>query len=170
MPDDFSAGAWLIIFLVIQRFAELAVAKWNSVRLLEAGAREFGASHYHLIVALHAFWLLGLWIFGHDRSVNLVGLGLFVLLQGARLWVLFSLGGRWTTRVIVMPGASKVTRGPYRWLNHPNYWVVAFEIALVPLTLGLPVFALVFSVTNAAILFLRIRVEEKALAWAAASS
>jgi methyltransferase len=169
MPDSLATGAWLIIFLVIQRFAELAVAKWNSVRLLEAGAREFGASHYHLIVALHAFWLLGLWMFGHDRSVNPVGLGLFVLLQGARLWVLFSLRGRWTTRVIVVPGAPKVKRGPYRWLNHPNYWVVAFEIALVPLTLGLPVFALVFSVANAAVLFLRIRVEEKALAWAAAS-
>ena len=78
-----------------------------------------------------------------------------------------SLGQRWTTRVVVLPGASPVARGPYRWLRHPNYAVVVFEIAVVPLALGLPLFALVFSAANAAVLARRIRVENQALAWAA---
>jgi methyltransferase len=80
--------------------------------------------------------------------------------------VLASLGGRWATRVIVLPGAAAVARGPYRWFRHPNYWVVVLEIAVVPLALGLPVFALVFSLANAALLAVRIRVENRALAWA----
>ena len=77
-----------------------------------------------------------------------------------------SLGRRWTTRVIVLPGAAPVARGPYRWLRHPNYLIVVLEIAVVPLALGLPLFALVFSLANAALLAYRIRVENQALAWA----
>ena len=73
----------------------------------------------------------------------------------------------WTTRVIVLPSASSVARGPYRWLRHPNYVVVVFEIAVVPLALGLPLFALVFSLANTTLLAYRIRVENQALAWAA---
>ena len=84
------------------------------------------------------------------------------------MWVIASLGRRWTTRVIVLPGAAPVARGPYRWLRHPNYLIVILEIAVVPLALGLPLFALVFSLANAALLVYRIRVENKALAWAQA--
>jgi methyltransferase len=83
---------------------------------------------------------------------------------------MFSAGGRarrWTTRVIVRRGAAPVTRGPYRWLKHPNHLIVALEIAVVPLALGLPVFALIFSIANAALLVYRIRIENEALAWAA---
>jgi methyltransferase len=159
-------GAWLITFLVVQRFAELGFAQWNTVRLRGAGGVEFGASHYPLMVALHVFWLLGLWMFGHARSVNPIWLVFFILLQAGRLWVIASLGRRWTTRVIVLPGAPPVARGPYRWLRHPNYVVVALEIAVVPLALGLPLFALVFSAANAALLTYRIGVENQALAWA----
>ena len=118
------------------------------------------------MVALHAFWLLGLWMFGHDRAIDPLWLTVFVLLQAGRLWVIASLGRRWTTRIIVLPGAAPVARGPYRWLRHPNYLVVALEIAVVPLALGLPLFALVFSLANAALLATRIRVENQALAWA----
>jgi methyltransferase len=159
-------GAWLIVFLVMQRFAELGFAQWNTVRLRAAGGVEFGASHYPLMVALHVFWLLGLWMFGHARSVNPIWLAFFILLQAGRLWVIASLGRRWTTRVIVLPGAPPVARGPYRWLRHPNYVVVALEIAVVPLALGLPLFALVFSAANVALLAYRIGVENQALAWA----
>ena len=150
----------------MQRLAELGLAQWNTVRLRAQGGVEFGAAHYHLMVALHAFWLLGLWILGHDRNVDPLWLTVFILLQVARLWVIASLGRRWTTRVIVLPGAAPIARGPYRWLRHPNYLVVIAEIAVVPLALGLPLFALVFSLANAALLAHRIRVENQALAWA----
>ena len=159
-------GAWLLAFVVLQRFAELSLAQWNAARLRAAGGVEFGASHYPLLVALHASWLLGLWVFGHGRSVDPIWLAVFILLQAARLWVIASLGRRWTTRVIVLPGASPVAHGPYRWLRHPNYVVVTLEIAVVPLALGLPLFALVFSAANAALLTYRIGVENEALAWA----
>jgi methyltransferase len=159
-------GAWLIAFLVVQRLAELGLARWNTMRLRAVGGVEFGASHYPLIVALHAFWLLGLWMFGHARSVDPIWLAVFILLQAGRLWVIASLGRRWTTRVIVLPGASPVARGPYRWLRHPNYAVVVLEIAVVPLALGLPLFALMFSAANAALLAYRIGVENQALSWA----
>ena len=160
-------GAWLVAFLIVQRLAELGLAQWNTARLRVAGAIEFGAAHYPLIVVLHGLWLLGLWMLGHDHSVDPLWLAVFILLQAGRLWVIVSLGRRWTTRVIVLPGASPVARGPYRWLRHPNYVVVVLEIAVVPLALGLPLFALVFSLANAVLLATRIRVENQAQAWAA---
>jgi methyltransferase len=159
-------GGWLVAFLIVQRLAELALAQWNTMRLRRAGGVEFGGNHYPLLVALHAFWLVGLWMFGHGRAVDPVWLAVFVLLQAARVWVIASLGRRWTTRVIVLPGAAPVVRGPYRWLRHPNYLIVVLEIAVVPLALGMPVFALAFSLANAAVLVLRIGVENRALAWA----
>ena len=159
-------GGWLVAFLIVQRLAELGLAQWNTVRLRAAGGVEFGAAHYPLMVALHTFWLLGLWMLGHDRSVDPFWLAIFVLLQAGRLWVIASLRSRWTTRVIVVPGAAPVARGPYRWLRHPNYLIVVLEIAVVPLALGLPYFALGFSLANAALLAYRIRVESRALAWA----
>jgi methyltransferase len=160
-------GGWLVVFLVGQRLAELAFAQWNTWRLRAAGGIEFGAAHYPVMVALHACWLLGLWALGHAHAVDRVWLAVFVLLQAGRVWVIASLGTRWTTRVIVMPGTAPIMRGPYRWLSHPNYLIVALEIAVVPLALGLPLFALVFTIANAALLALRIRVETAALAWAA---
>ena len=160
-------GAWLVTFLIVQRLAELGLAQWNTARLRVGGGVEFGASHYPLMVALHAAWLLGLWMLGHDHPVDPLWLAVFILLQAGRLWVIASLGQRWTTRVIVLPSASSVARGPYRWLRHPNYVVVVFEIAVVPLALGLPLFALVFSLANTTLLAYRIRVENQALAWSA---
>lgn len=163
-------GAFLLAFLAVQRLAELALAQWNTVRLRAAGGVEFGASHYPLMVALHALWLLGLWLVAHDRPVDRVWLAVFVLLQLGRLWVIASLGRRWTTRVIVLPGAPPVARGPYRFMSHPNYLVVTLEIAVVPLALGLPVYAAVFSLLNAAMLACRIGAENRALAWARAAA
>ena len=151
----------------MQRLAELGFAQWNTARLRAAGGIEFGAAHYPLMVALHALWLLGLGVLGYDHAVDPLWLALFILLQAGRLWVIASLGWRWTTRVIVLPGAAPVVRGPYHWLRHPNYAVVVLEIAVVPLALRLPLFALVFSIANAALLAWRIRVENQALTWAA---
>lgn len=160
-------GAWLVAFLIVQRLVELGLAQFNTGRLRAKGAVEFGAAHYPLIVVLHALWLLGLWALGHDRPINSFWLVVFVLLQIGRVWVIASLGTRWTTRVIVLRGAARVARGPYRWLKHPNYLIVVLEIAVVPLALGLPMFALIFSIANAALLVYRIRIENEALAWAA---
>lgn len=159
-------GAWLVAFLIVQRLAELGYAQWNTVRLRANGGVEFGARHYPLLVALHALWLFGLWVFGHDHNVDPFWLTLFILLQASRIWVIATLGRRWTTRIIVLPRAVPVARGPYHWLRHPNYLVVVLEIAVVPLGLGLPLFALLFSLANAALLTYRIRVENQALAWA----
>jgi methyltransferase len=135
--------------------------------LLAAGGIEFGRSHYPLIVALHVAWLVCLVIFGADRPVDRWLLAIFVLLQVARVWTIASLGRRWTTRVIAVPGGPRVTRGPYRLLRHPNYWIVAAEFLVVPLALGLPMVAVIFFVLNAILLLaVRIKAEEAALAWA----
>ncbi|MGI8525455.1 MAG: isoprenylcysteine carboxyl methyltransferase family protein [Pseudolabrys sp.] len=163
-------GGWLIAFLVAQRLAELGLARWNANRLLARGGVEFGGAHYPLLVALHAFWIMALWVFGHDRPVNLFWLAVFAALQAGRVWVIASLGRRWTTRVIVLPGSPPVANGPYRFIRHPNYWVVTGEIAVVPLALGLPALALIFSLANAAVLYLRISTENAALAWAASAA
>ena len=160
-------GGWLVVFLAAQRLAELAYAQRNTARLRAAGGVEFGASHYPIMVGLHALWLLGLWVWGHAHALDRGWLAVFVVLQAGRIWAIASLGARWSTRVIVIPGATPIVRGPYRWLHHPNYLIVTLEIAVVPLALGLPLFALAFTITNAALLALRFRVETAALAWAA---
>lgn len=159
-------GAWLVAFVTAQRLTELMLARRNTARLKAEGAIEFGAAHYPFMVALHAAWLFALAWLGYGRPVSPVWLAVFFLLQAGRAWVIASLGRRWTTRVLVLPGAPPVARGPYRWLRHPNYLIVALEIAVVPMALGLPGVALAFSLANTALLTLRIRVEIRALAWA----
>jgi methyltransferase len=96
--------------------------------------------------------------------VRSAGLAAYFGLQALRVWTLASLGRRWTTRILVVPGETLVRRGPYRFLPHPNYLVVAGEMATLPLTLGLPRHALLFSLLNAAVLSVRIRAEERGLA------
>ncbi len=153
----------------LQRLGELMLARRNTARLLAEGAHEVGASHYPLIVALHAAWLTGLWFFVLARGptmitgVDWIWLGLFLVLQLGRAWVIATLGGRWTTRIIVLPGAPLVTSGPYRFVSHPNYWIVAGEIAALPLAFGLVWFALVFSALNAGVMWIRVRAESAAL-------
>lgn len=156
----------LLAFVTLERLGELVLAKRNTQALLAQGAREASPGHYPLIVALHAAWLAGLWLFAWDQPLHPLWTVLFLALQVLRLWVLATLGPRWTTRIIVLPQAPLVRRGPYRFLNHPNYVVVIGEIAVLPLALGQPLFALVFSLLNAAILTVRIRAENAALAGA----
>jgi methyltransferase len=156
-------GSALLAFLTVQRLAELWWAKRNEARLLAAGGIEYGRSHLPLIILLHAAWTAGMWVLAYDRSVNPVFLALFIVLQIARLWVLLTLGRRWTVRVIAVPGERLVARGPYRFLRHPNYVIVAGEIAVVPLALGLPVYALVFTILNAIVLAIRVHAENAAL-------
>ncbi len=158
-------SAELILALVtLQRAAELVISSRNTRRLRARGAFEVAPRHYPFVVAVHAAWLISLWIFGHDRPVNVTALLVYVILQAFRIWVMTTLGPRWTTRIIVLPGEPLVRRGPYRLLPHPNYAVVAGEIALLPLVLGLPWLALIFTLLNAAVLAIRIRAENRALA------
>jgi methyltransferase len=112
---------------------------------------------------MHAAWLIALWVYGRDQDVNLIALAVFVALQAFRVWILATLGPRWTTRIIVLPGQPLVASGPYRYFSHPNYVVVAAEIAVLPLALHLPMLALIFTLLNAAILIVRIRAETRAL-------
>ena len=149
--------------VTLQRLGELALAGRNTRRLIASGGHEAGASHYPFLVAVHAAWLGGLWLLAWNRPVSLVWLGAFVFLQALRVWVIATLGGRWTTRIVIMPGAPLVRRGPYRWFAHPNYAVVAGEIAILPLAFGLLAFAALFSALNAAVLAVRLRAESRAL-------
>lgn len=158
-----NAGAVLFIaFLVLQRLAELVWARRNTARLLAEGATEHGAGHYPLIVALHAAWLAAIAVLGRDQPVQPLWLAGFVVLQAARLWVLATLGRRWTTRIIVTE-APLVTTGPFRWLRHPNYTVVVLEIFVAPMVLGLLWVAMVFTLLNAVVLAIRLRAEEVVL-------
>jgi methyltransferase len=157
-------AAELILGLVTaQRGGELLLSYHNTRRLMARGAVEVAPGHYPLMVAIHALWLIALWVFGHDQGVNAVALSAYLALQGLRFWVMRTLGGRWTTRIIVLPGEPLVSSGPYRYLTHPNYVVVSGEIALLPLAVGLPWTAVLFTVLNAAVLFIRIRAENLAL-------
>ena len=153
----------VLALVTLERGAELVWARRNTRRLLARGARESGARHYPLIVGLHVSWLAGLWLLAWDRPVSIPWLAVFAALQAGRLWVLATLGERWTTRIIVLPGEALVRRGPYRLIPHPNYAVVAGEILVLPLAFGLVAFGLVFTVLNAAVLWIRIRAEETAL-------
>jgi methyltransferase len=127
------------------------------------GAIEAAPRHYPLMVAVHGAWLISLWVFGHDRPINILALIVYLALQGLRLWVMRTLGPRWTTRIIVLPGERLVSAGPYRFLPHPNYAVVAGEIAVLPFALDLPLVAVIFSILNSAVLAIRIRAENRAL-------
>jgi methyltransferase len=160
-------AALILALVTAQRLAELVIARRNTAALLAQGAREFAPGHYPLIVLVHASWLAALWWLAPGRPVSWSLIGLFVLLQLGRLWVLATLGRRWTTRIIVLPDAPLVARGPFRFVRHPNYLVVIGEIAVLPLAFGLWQVALLFSLLNAAVLAIRIRAEEKALASAA---
>lgn len=153
----------LVIFLVLQRIVELMIARRNTARLLAQGGVEFGRAHYALIVLFHAAWIVALWLFGKDQDVNRIGLAAFVVLQLLRVWTIATLGSRWTTRIIVMPGLPRVTGGPYRFLRHPNYAIVAAEVAVAPLALGLPALGLTAFLINAVLLAIRVRAEDAAL-------
>jgi methyltransferase len=158
-----SLATIILTLVTLQRLGELVLARRNTEKLKARGAIEIGAKHYPLVVSVHAAWLIALWVFGRDQDVNLVALLLFVLLQALRVWILATLGSRWTTRIIVLRGEPLITSGPYRYFSHPNYAVVVGEIAVLPLALHLPAVAIVFLLLNAAVLVIRIRAESRAL-------
>ncbi len=159
-----TAAVLVLLFVTVQRLGEVVVSAANVRRLVAAGGHEVGASHYPAMVGMHAAFLAALWGLGWNAAVRPEWLALYAVLQGLRAWVMLTLGRRWTTRIFIVPGETLVRRGPYRFLKHPNYAVVAAEIAVLPLVFGLPWVAIVFTVLNAAVLAVRIRDEDRALA------
>ena len=155
----------IVALVALQRLVELWYAQRNTAALLARGGIEAGRNHYYLIVLLHLGWLLTIAI-AAPRPASIVWpwLAFFAVLQVARIWIVASLGPFWTTRIITLKDTPLVRRGPYRLMRHPNYLVVALEIAVLPLALREYVVAIVFSLLNAGVLAWRIREEERTLA------
>lgn len=157
---------WLVGALIAQRLLELRLARSNERWARDQGATEYGRAHYPLFFLLHAGWLLGTLLEGRQARGKLRPgwLLLLILAQPARYWVIRTLGRQWNTRILIVPGARRVTGGPFRLLAHPNYAVVAAELLAAPLAVGAPRTALAGSLLNAALLLLiRIPAEERAL-------
>src|SRR4051812_42613282 len=157
-----------VALVAVQRLFELVLARRNERRARARGAVERGREHYPFIVALHALWLVSTLVEGLLHGPVLpafwpIPLALFLLVQPLRYWALFSLGERWNTKILIVPGAKPVRRGPYRYLSHPNYVVVVVEILAFPLIFGAWVTALVFTLLNAVVLSVRIREENRAI-------
>jgi len=150
-------------FLIAQRLGELVIARRNTAALMARGAREVGAGHYPVMVAMHSAWIAALVVFGWNQPASLPWLALYAVLQVFRIWILGTLGARWTTRVIVLDGEALVARGPFRYVRHPNYMLVVAEIIVAPMVLGLWWVAVVWTVLNALMLRHRIAVEDDAL-------
>lgn len=153
----------ILALVTLERLGELWLSNRNTKRLLAEGAREHAPGHYPLIIAIHVAWLAALWWLAPFRPIHPLWLALFFLVEIGRLWVLASLGERWTTRIIVLPGVPLVRRGPYRFVDHPNYLVVVAEILVLPMAFGLWRTALVFTLLNAILLAIRIHAENRAL-------
>jgi methyltransferase len=158
-----------VALVAAQRLFELVLARRHELRARARGAVERGRGHYPFIVALHILWLMSTLVEGLLRGPDFpaywpVPLSMFLLAQPLRYWALFSLGENWNTRILVVPGAKPVRRGPYRYLSHPNYVAVVVEILTLPLIFGAWITALVFTALNAAVLSVRIREEDRALA------
>jgi methyltransferase len=154
----------VLAFVALQRGGELLIARANTKRLLQAGAVEVDRGGYKWFVLLHVAWLIALFVTVPAAAPpDWPLLGVFFALQAGRVWVIASLGRRWTTRVIVLPGAPLVASGPYRWLDHPNYLIVIGEVAILPLAFAAVAIAVGFSACNVLLLARRIRLEARAL-------
>ena len=157
-----------VTLIALQRVLELLLSRRHERALRAKGAYERGAGHYPVIVGLHAGWLISMLLEGWVRGAELsilwpLWLALFVGGQALRYWAILSLGERWTTRVVILPGVPLVERGPYKHVQHPNYLAVALEIFSAPLIFGASFTALGFTLLNVGVLLLRIRTETRAL-------
>jgi methyltransferase len=162
----------LVALVALGRLFELRVAARNRRRLLARGGVEVAPGHYPWMVALHTALLvscpLEVWFLSRPFLPLLAGAMLFLLVAAAALrwWVIATLDGRWTTRIVVLPGVPPVTGGPYRFLRHPNYLAVILEIFSLPMIHTAWLTAIVFTLANAMLLRVRIRMEEAALSQA----
>ncbi|MDP4231132.1 MAG: isoprenylcysteine carboxylmethyltransferase family protein [Bacteroidota bacterium] len=144
--------------------SELAVARRNEKWLRSQGALEYGKGHYPFILLLHSGFLgslIGEYLYRREPPIDLAFLALFILLLGAKIWVISSLGRYWNTKIFRIPGSNPVRSGPYRILKHPNYVIVVLEFIVAPMVFHLYYTLLIFTVLNAIMLGVRIRVEER---------
>ncbi|MGO9454679.1 MAG: isoprenylcysteine carboxyl methyltransferase family protein [Candidatus Binataceae bacterium] len=166
-----SLEAYLIILLALgaERILELFIARRNAQRAIAAGAIEIGQRHYRAMVILHTAFLIACGVERQLRgrsaapAIASIAVVAEILAQALRYWVIATLGPRWNTRIIVLPGAQPVTCGPYRFARHPNYVAVAIEMLAVPMIGGAWISAIVFSIGNAILMLVRIPAEERAL-------
>jgi methyltransferase len=159
---------WVFSFLIAERLLELCIAERNRRVMLARGGREFFPETYKHIATLHLLFMLSLIIETAPWYIPLnmlTGLGLIavILLQAGRYWCIASLGPFWNTRIIVLPGAKVLCRGPYRFMRHPNYLVVTLEFLVIPLLMRAPITLVLFSLINLVVLRQRIRLEEEVL-------
>lgn len=162
-------------FIILLRVAELILAQCNRRWALAHGGREEGSRHYRLIVLVHILFYISVLLEWHYVSRGWsptwpVWLGVLTTALILRLWAIGALGRYWNTRVIVVPGAKLVVRGPYRYVRHPNYVAVILEFLTIPMLCGAYMTAVVFSLANAWILIRRIPEEERALEWASGTA
>lgn len=160
--------AIFIILIAIQRMFELYIAKQNEKQLKAAGAVEYGESHYRWMVLMHLsfFIVLIIEVVVLERDVSglwPIWLALFLIAQSGRIWVIRSLGKHWNTKIIVVPDADVVIKGPYKFFKHPNYIIVATEILVISLLFNAYYTAIIFSLLNVWMMMVRIPLEEKAL-------
>jgi methyltransferase len=156
------------MLVAVQRLLELSYSRRNEIRLRARGAVERGRGHYPVIVAIHILWLVSTLVEGLLRGPEPpvwwpVPLAAFLLVQPLRYWAIFSLGVNWSVRIFVVPGSKLVRSGPYRYFPHPNYVVVVVEVLTFPLIFGAWITAIAFSLLNAALLYVRIQTENRAL-------
>ena len=153
-----------ILFVILQRLSELYIAQRNEKWLRAQGAIEYGQSHYLYIVALHTLFIISIiveYYFRSNSPINYIFLILFILLLLFKFWALSSLGKYWNTKIFRVPGSGPVKKGPYKLFKHPNYFIVICEIAIIPLVFHLYYTAIIFTVLNAIMLSVRIKVENK---------
>lgn len=160
---------WLFIIAVIaQRFIELYIAKRNEMWMKSRGGMEKGAKHYKLFILLHCLFFLSMILEAtlddhHLTGINYFLLSIFFLTQIVRIWCIQTLGKFWNTKVIVLPGVSLIKKGPYKYVKHPNYIIVAVELFVIPFLVGANITAVVFPILHVLLLRVRIPREEKAL-------
>lgn len=155
-----------ILFVAFLRGAELFHSKRNEIWLRQNGAIEYGEKHYKLIVALHALFFVSLIIeysLQVEHSFNELYFILYLLIISIKGWVITSLGKYWNTKILRVPNAPLVKKGPYKFIKHPNYIIVIMEIAVIPLIFNLYYTAILFSLLNAIVLTIRIKEENQAL-------
>jgi len=153
-----------ITFLILQRLSELFIAHRNEKWLLSQGAVQYGQEHYPFMIALHTLFIVSIiteYILCGQPSISWIFLVLFLLVLSFKFWALSSLGKYWNTKIYRIPGVYPIKKGPYKFLKHPNYMEVVCEIAIIPLVFHLYYTTILFTVLNAAMLAVRIKVENK---------
>ncbi|MBM7569875.1 isoprenylcysteine carboxyl methyltransferase family protein [Aquibacillus albus] len=160
---------WIVfIYLIAQRLGELLLARKNEQWMEKQGAYEVGEDHYKWFIYTHSSFFIfllveGLLLSSKPFSVSPVLFGIFIATQLFRYWCIVSLGRHWNTKVIILPGAALIRKGPYRFLKHPNYFIVAIELLIIPLLFNAYLTAIVFPLIHLVLLKIRIPIEEQAL-------